>query len=319
MMEDYFKNKQGEFVESYAPVSFGSKIFKAAQLKMSLYCKEFQFLYFALQPFWHFIWGSEKPVLILTDNKSLTRFFQAKTIPPSLWNYMVRITAFNIVVTHIPGKANAAADFLSRLQSNPNEILKLKLKDRIPIREIAIDVQAKLPDNTINELFAEDLPVGLLQVVDINTLITLKQSGNYDQSVHQLKNLTLNCELQMTKYKKTTEINAIQHENTMDDYPELETTIVKLEDKQNSDSMITKVINGWKQILHLQRTSTLPEKNKSTSISFDDFLRRWNTLQKILRTRWNIVVQTIVCTEKYTKRSHVQNTQCSNWRTFGNR
>ena len=84
MIEDYVKNEKGEDVKSYAPVSFGSKVFNTAQLKMSIYCKEFLSLYFALETFSHFIWGSEKPVLILTDNKSLTRFFQAKTIPPAL-------------------------------------------------------------------------------------------------------------------------------------------------------------------------------------------------------------------------------------------
>ena len=118
------------------------------------------------------------------------------------------------MVTHIPGKANAAADFLSRLQANPIEILELKLTDRIPIREIEIDLRAKLPDNTINELFAEDSPVDLLQVVGTNTLITLKQSGNHDQDVHRLTNLTLNCQLQMTKYKKkTTKTFAFLHKN----------------------------------------------------------------------------------------------------------
>ena len=125
MIEDYVKNDKGESVKSYAPVSFGSKVFNTAQLKMSIYCKEFLSLYFALETFSHFIWGSEKPVLILTDNKSLTRFSQAKTIPPSLWNYVDRVTAYKIVVVNIPGKTNAAADFLSRLQSNPNGTIEL--------------------------------------------------------------------------------------------------------------------------------------------------------------------------------------------------
>ena len=243
MIEDYVANNKGENVKSYAPVSFESKVSNTAQFKMPIYCKEFLSLYFALETISRFIWGSEKPVLILTDNKSLTIFFQAKTIPPSLWNYIDRVTAFNIVVTHIPGKPNAAAGFLYRLQSNPNETLQLKLTDRIPVREIEIDVRAQLPDNTINELSADHLPVDLLQVVDINTLITLKQSVNYDQTVHQLKNLTSNCELRITKNKtKTAEINATQHKNPIDDYPELETTTTNLKQEQNSDSVITKVI-----------------------------------------------------------------------------
>ena len=170
--------------------------------------------------------GNWEPVLKITDNKSFTGFFPAKTFPPSLWSYVERVTAFNIVVTHISGKANAAEDFLSRLQWNPNETIELKLTDRIQVRETEIDVRAKLPDNTIKELFADNLPVDLLQVVDMNTLIKLQQSGNYDQVMHQLKNLTSNCELQLAKYKKkTTEINATQHTNPMVDYPELETTI----------------------------------------------------------------------------------------------
>ena len=41
LIEDYVKNEQGESVKSYAPVSFGTKVFNTAQLKMSIYCKEF--------------------------------------------------------------------------------------------------------------------------------------------------------------------------------------------------------------------------------------------------------------------------------------
>ena len=237
MIEDYVKNVKGEDVKSYAPVSFGSKVFNTAQLKMSIYCKEFLSLYFALETFSHFIWGSEKPVLILTDNKSLTRFFQAKTIPPALWNYVDRVTTFNIVVAHIPGKANAAADFLSRLQTNPNETVELKLTDRIPVREIEIDIRAKLPDNTINELFSEEFPDDLLQVVDMNTLITLKQSGNFENASQHLKALaTQNEEIQLTRYKPALPINALQLQNPMDNYPELETSVAILEREQQNDA-----------------------------------------------------------------------------------
>ena len=130
---------------------------------------------------------------------------------------MDRVTAFSIVVTRIQRKVNAAADFLPRLQSKLNEKTELKLTDRIPIREIEIDVRAKLPHSTINELFPYISPVDLLRVVDINTLITLKQSGNCDQAVSQLKNLISNRELHLTKYKKKiTEMNATQHTNPMD-------------------------------------------------------------------------------------------------------
>ena len=70
--------------KNYAPVSFGSRVFNTAQLKLSIYCNEFLALYFALEHFSHFLWGADKPVIVPTDNRSLVQFFQSKTIPPFL-------------------------------------------------------------------------------------------------------------------------------------------------------------------------------------------------------------------------------------------
>ena len=115
MSEDFVKTDNKDEMKTYAPVSFGSRLFNTAQLKFSIYYKEFLALYFALDHFSHFIWGSSKPLIILTDNRSLTQFFQAKTIPPSVWNFLDRVMAFNIIIAHILGKANYAADFFSRM------------------------------------------------------------------------------------------------------------------------------------------------------------------------------------------------------------
>ena len=101
MIEDYLEQKDGTKKQAYAPVSFGSQLFNTSQLKMSTYCKEFLALYFALANFSHFIWGAEKPVIVLTDNKSLTCFFQSKSLHPSLWNFMDRVVAYNIVLAHM--------------------------------------------------------------------------------------------------------------------------------------------------------------------------------------------------------------------------
>ena len=86
MIEDYLVEKDGK-KKAYAPVSFGSQLFNTSQLKTSTYCKEFLSLYFALDHFSHFIWGAEKPVIVLTD-KNLTSFVQSKSLHPSLWNFM---------------------------------------------------------------------------------------------------------------------------------------------------------------------------------------------------------------------------------------
>ena len=121
MIEDYLVEEDGKKKQAYEPVFFGSQLFNTSQLKLSTYCKQFLTLYFALEHFSHFIWGAEKPVIVLTDNKSLTNFFQSKSLHPSLWNLMDRIIGYNVVLAHIPGKANAAADSSSRMQTDPNE------------------------------------------------------------------------------------------------------------------------------------------------------------------------------------------------------
>ena len=102
MIEDYLEQNFGKKKQAYAPVSYGSQLFNASQIKMSTYCREFLALYFALEYFCHFSWGAEKPVIILTDNKSLTSFFRSKSLHPALWNFMDRVIAYNIVLAHIP-------------------------------------------------------------------------------------------------------------------------------------------------------------------------------------------------------------------------
>ena len=72
MIEDYITDQCGNTFKTYVPVSFGSKIFTPTDLKLSIYAKEFLAVHFAFDTFAHILWGSSKPVLVLTDNKSLT-------------------------------------------------------------------------------------------------------------------------------------------------------------------------------------------------------------------------------------------------------
>ena len=136
--------------KQYAPVSFGSKVFEAGQLKLSIYAKEFLAVHFALQTFGHIVWGIQKPILILTDNRALTRFFQAKTIPSSLWSCVDHVLSFNFFLGHIPGKTNVAADYLSRIHINPQEKQQLRISDRLPVKNVEIECSVKTPDNSIS-------------------------------------------------------------------------------------------------------------------------------------------------------------------------
>ena len=81
MIEDNPDQKIQSKRKTYAPVAFGSKIFSPAQLKMSIYSKEFLAIYMAFLEFAQILWEVTKPTIVLTDNKSVTRFFQTKAIP----------------------------------------------------------------------------------------------------------------------------------------------------------------------------------------------------------------------------------------------
>ena len=69
---------------SNAPVSYGSKTFTPAQIKMSIYAKEFLAICFAFKECGYIFWGAPKPVIILTDKKAVTQCFQKKLVPPTL-------------------------------------------------------------------------------------------------------------------------------------------------------------------------------------------------------------------------------------------
>ena len=120
LIEENPEEKISSVRKTYAPVAFGSKMFSPSQIKMSIYAKEFLAIYFAFMEYSHILWESTKPVVVLTDNKSVTRFFQTKIIPPALWNACNFVLQFHFTIAHVPGKMNTAADFLSLLDLHPN-------------------------------------------------------------------------------------------------------------------------------------------------------------------------------------------------------
>ena len=161
MIEDYITDQSGKTYKTYVPVSFGSKIFTPTYLKLSIYAKEFLAVHFAFDNFAHILWGSTKPVLVLTDNRSLTRFFQAKTIPSSLWTCVDHVLNFNFVLGHIPGKANAAADYLSRIHVHPHTKLELRFNSQIPVKNVQLKMGMQVPDNSVNTIRYDCMPFRL--------------------------------------------------------------------------------------------------------------------------------------------------------------
>ena len=79
--------------------------------------------------FAHVLWEAAKPTIVLTDNKSVTRFFQTKAIPPALWNACDYVLQFNFKVVETAGSVNTAADFLSRLRLKTTEKRRPKIRE----------------------------------------------------------------------------------------------------------------------------------------------------------------------------------------------
>ena len=75
MIEEYDERKLLSVRKILAPVAFGSRVFSPAQLKMSIYCKDFLAIYHAALEYSHILWETKIPTLLLTENRSVTRFF----------------------------------------------------------------------------------------------------------------------------------------------------------------------------------------------------------------------------------------------------
>ena len=127
MVEDNPNQKIQSKRRTFAPVAFVSKKFSPAQPEMSIYSKKFLTIYIAFLEFAHILWEVSKPTIVLTDNKSVTRFFRTKAIPPSLWNACDYVLHFNFKKALIAGSVNTAADFFSRLELKVTEKVHLKI------------------------------------------------------------------------------------------------------------------------------------------------------------------------------------------------
>ena len=92
----------------------------------------------AFLEFAHILLEATKPTIVLTDNKSVTRFFQTKAIPPSLWNACDYMLQFSFKIAHIAGSVNTAADFFSRLDLKVTETIGLKIREDVQTTPIEV-------------------------------------------------------------------------------------------------------------------------------------------------------------------------------------
>ena len=142
MIEDKPDQQIQSKMKTYAPVAFESKVFSPEQLKMSIYSKEFLAIYMVFLEFAHFLWEASKPTIALTDKKCVTRFFQTKSIPPSLWNACDYVLLLNFKTAHIAGSVKAAADVFSRLELKVTKKIHLKIQEDVPTTPIEVSTSS---------------------------------------------------------------------------------------------------------------------------------------------------------------------------------
>ena len=140
---------------------------------------------------------------------------------------MNHVLSFDIILGHIPGKANLAADYLSRIQINPKK-LTLRINSKIPISEVQIDTTAEAPDNSINTL-----------------LQGTSEENTRKQYLCQIANETdqteINEEVHIQQIKPA-QLEAIHEHNPIDDFDTKRHSPLNLRAEQQKDSDIKRVI-----------------------------------------------------------------------------
>ena len=121
LIEDNPNRKNTSTRKTYGPLGYGSKTYTPSQIKMSNYTKELLPISLAFIEFGHNFWAATKPVTIVIDIKSVTRFFPTKQIPPTLRYVCDFVLQINFAIAHIHGKMTTKTDFLFRSGMDPYE------------------------------------------------------------------------------------------------------------------------------------------------------------------------------------------------------
>ena len=172
-----------------------------------------------------------------------------------------RVLSFNILPAHIPGEADSAADFLPRIQTDPNLTLQMKLTDDVPIRENEIETEAKAGNVSLSNISEiAPFPEELQPAVDEHFITQLKAHGLYDQFM--AKQTSDNPDFHITGFLSLSSIqqtNLIEtniFEDILNDLPNRTQPLDLVEEQQN-DEVIRQVVS-WKSRGNPDKSINLP-------------------------------------------------------------
>ena len=101
--------------------------------------------------FAHNLWDTPNSTSVLTDNKSVKRFFQTKANPASIWMLCHYLLQISLKVVFIADSVNTTADFLSRLELKVTEKIRLNICE--DIQTTPIEVTTSSSHNADEEKF----------------------------------------------------------------------------------------------------------------------------------------------------------------------
>ena len=175
----------------------------------------------------------------------------------------------SFVFAHIPGKGNYAADFLSRLQMDKGGSLSLKSTDKVPVREIYVESEAKSPDVSISNIDQlNNVPESEMKEVII--VSQLQELGLYDAYFERKRENGV--EINSLFKLKRAEINTIQyakHADVLNDLTDRK-EILDLASEQTKDDEIMQAIE-WKRNGLKRNLKYASRRLKNTGNSLTDW------------------------------------------------
>ena len=165
-----------------------------------------------------------------------------------------RLMSYDFILGHIPGKPNAAADFLSRVPQKPNEAIELMIRNTIPIRQIEIEFKTNLPPETNDSAHFSKTPI----------LPNVQGTGNSQSVVSCLQRTTgNNSQIEFYQVVETNRVNlqisAIGSPDPLNNFEVPECTKhLNIAEEQKKDSELQQV-RSW-----IHNRKSLPRTNYLT-------------------------------------------------------
>ena len=109
---------------------------------MSIWEIEFLAFYMAFKEYGHNFYAAIKPLIILTNSKSVTGFSNKNDSSTLMDCVHLIVQQVSLTIAHTPGEMNTAADFLSCSEKDPNGKIQSKEREYFPRKPIEVNIES---------------------------------------------------------------------------------------------------------------------------------------------------------------------------------